>query len=70
MLGELPVSCIRGPLLILFRDHVELPDDFAERAEVIMERHRATPVKEEIRGELLRPPLRRGRDIADNSRRL
>ncbi|KAI9636203.1 S-adenosylmethionine-dependent methyltransferase [Dioszegia hungarica] len=30
-------------------DHVELPDDFAERAEVIMERHRATPVKEEIR---------------------
>lgn len=31
-------------------DHVELPDDFNERAEEIMERHRSSPVSPDIRG--------------------
>ncbi|KAK4688851.1 hypothetical protein P7C73_g1250, partial [Tremellales sp. Uapishka_1] len=30
-------------------DHAELPDDFKERAEEIMERHRASPVSAELR---------------------
>lgn len=33
------------------RDHVELPDDFIERAGAILDGHRASPVREDIRGE-------------------
>jgi hypothetical protein len=32
------------------RDHVELPDDFLERAAEIEETHAANPVNEELRG--------------------
>jgi hypothetical protein len=34
------------------RDHVELPEDFDERAAEIMERHRSSPVAEALRGGL------------------
>jgi hypothetical protein len=37
-------------LITVRRDHVELPDDFSERAEEIMERHRSSPVSADIRG--------------------
>jgi hypothetical protein len=34
------------------RDHVELPADFLDKAQEMIDRQLASPVKEELRGEL------------------
>jgi hypothetical protein len=51
----MPGECdFRGPgfvELTLLRDHVELPQDYLEKAQERMEFHKANPVSEHKRGE-------------------
>lgn len=53
MLGQLQgLFFLDGIKLIVDRDHVELPDDYLEKAAQIYDMQRSNPVAEAVRGEL------------------